>query len=509
VSVSDLPCPGARSSCRAHAKSAPFAGIAACLFLLAPATSRAQATLTRGPSIWSTTDRSFLVAFQTSQSAVGSVEWGTTPQLANFKAGTSTTDHVLRLDGLEPDRFYYYRVRVDGTPVTPVHRTRTFAGPARSDLSFSVCGDSGTGGPEQFQVADLLGRWTFHLGLMPGDVVYDHGERENFDPNFFQPYRQILARRPMFPVLGNHEIETENGAPYFEAFHLPSANSGTERWYSFDAGAVHFVGLDSTDPMSVAQLTWLRRDLADARQRGVHWIFVQFHHPPYTSGTLNGSELRVRSAFCPILEEFEVDAVFTGHEHNYERTVPIRQYYPFRRGVVYYVVGTGGYPGLYDLGARQPYSAFSARTHGFLKVEVRGDLMHTEFIDASAPNFGGKIDSHEIRRGPVYQGLVATSENPRIGMVLRFELRAPSGTRYVVAATTKPGYLATPFGIYHLVAGSEVVLTNGTMSADRLPLQMTVPADNALRGIDVLVQSVTQRSTGPLVVTNLLESIVR
>jgi hypothetical protein len=469
----------------------------------------AQATLTRGPSIWSTTHHSFLVAFQSSQAAVGSVEWGTTAQLGRFKIGSSGTDHVLRIDLLDPDRFYYYRVTLDGRPVTPVHRTRTFAGAQDADLSFSVCGDSGTGGPEQYRVADLLGRWTFHLGLVPGDVVYDHGERENFDPHFFQPYRDVLARRPLFPALGNHEIETEGGAPYFEAFHLPTANSGTERWYSFDAGAVHFVGLDSTDPTSPAQLAWLRADLIAARQRNAQWIFAQFHHPPYTSGLLNGCELGVRTAFCPLLEEFEVDAVFTGHEHNYERTYPIRQYWPNKRGVVYYVVGTGGYPALYEFGVRQTYSAYSTLRHGFLKVEVRGNLLRSEFVDASPGNFGATLDRYELRRGPLAQGLIATSENPLVGRMLTFDLVAPVGTRFAVAGTTQIGYWSTPYGIYHLAIGREIVFANGTMATDNHALQLMVPANNALRGVDVMVQSVTLRGTSQLGITNLLESVVR
>ena len=48
----------------------------------------------------------------------------------------------------------------------------------------------------------------------------------------------------MFPVSGNHEYETEDAAPYLESFVLPE-NGDRERYYSFDWGDVHFVGLDT------------------------------------------------------------------------------------------------------------------------------------------------------------------------------------------------------------------------------------------------------------------------
>jgi hypothetical protein len=100
---------------------------------------------------------------------------------------------------------------------------------------------------------------------------------------FFTPYGATLRSTPFFPVIGNHDYHTSSGQPYLDAFYLPTANSGFERWYSFDHGKVHFIGLDSNST-SGTQTAWLRSDLAAARANSAKWIFVTLHHPGYSSG---------------------------------------------------------------------------------------------------------------------------------------------------------------------------------------------------------------------------------
>ncbi|HEX6810281.1 MAG TPA: metallophosphoesterase [Planctomycetota bacterium] len=235
-------------------------------------------------------------------------------------------------------------------------------------MSFFVLGDSGTGTADQMRVADIHQGWDFDLGLMPGDIVYPSGEAQNFDPHFFTPYGPALHGTPHFPVLGNHDVETSNGQPYLSAFCLPTGNSGTERWYSFDFGDCHFIGLDSAQATNETQTAWLRSDLMAARASGAAWIFVTMHHAAYTSGP-HGREQSVRENWCPLFEAFEVDVVFQGHDHIYERTTVRRDFHPDKRGVVYFVVGTGGTTYPID---REPYSAYARSTWGMLRVDVRG-----------------------------------------------------------------------------------------------------------------------------------------
>ena len=168
------------------------------------------------------------------------------------------------------------------------------------------------------------------LGL--GDLVYENGEWENYDPNFFLPYRNQLRRSMIWPSIGNHEKITEAGAPFYANFHLPTDTgapghpSGTERYYSFDHGMAHFVCLDTSENIAVddAQHSWLSDDLDDAIARGMRWKIVFTHKPPYTKGShdseFEGDLISIQNNVVPLIESKGVDLFIAGHSHDYERS---------------------------------------------------------------------------------------------------------------------------------------------------------------------------------------------
>jgi uncharacterized repeat protein (TIGR01451 family) len=111
--------------------------------------------------------------------------------------------------------------------------------------------------------------------------------------------------------------------------------------YSFDYGNAHFLYLDANPhlfngllpggtvdttppPPFVAYPTalanWVIGDLDASKQL---WKIVVFHQPAFSSGdaTLLNSQMR---SVAKILEDHGVNMVFNGHEHNYQRTLPIR-----------------------------------------------------------------------------------------------------------------------------------------------------------------------------------------
>ena len=465
------------------------------LLVFLQASSPAQ-SLTRGPSVWETDTTSFLVAFKTSNSVQGSIDWGPTETLGNTASGNSTATHAIRITGLQPDHFYWYRVRLAGTPVTPVYRTRTFASAtstaAGSDVSFFVFGDSGSGSSNQMRVADLVQSWDWDLGVLPGDIVYYSGQASGFDPYFFTPYGATLRGTPLYPVLGNHDVQTSNGQPYFDAFYLPTANSGTERYYSFDHGKVHFIGLDSTN-VSSTQTTWLRNDLMAARANNAPWIFVTFHHPGYSSGG-NGRQQSVYQNWCPIFEEFEVDAVFQGHDHIYERTTVRRDYYPNKRGVVYYVVGTGGESN----GSihQQSYSAYALSRYGALKVDVRGNVFRSVFLDGSANTLGQQWDAYTMTRGTVTPGLDQMAPSPRPGQAFQGNFVAPNGAYRALFVSLHPAYVADPaLGLVHLGAPGALLADGMIGVAQSSSFSLPVPNQSALVGTCFYFQGITV--TGP------------
>jgi hypothetical protein len=111
--------------------------------------------------------------------------------------------------------------------------------------------------------------------------------------------------------------------------------------YSFDSGSAHFVFLDANPHLfdgvldgpaitAAPQLTfppypsvlrdWLIHDLDSSSQP---WKLVVFHQPAFSSGnaTVRNNQMRAAAKF---LEDHGVNMVFNGHEHNYQRTFPIR-----------------------------------------------------------------------------------------------------------------------------------------------------------------------------------------
>ena len=282
------------------------------------------------------------------------------------------------LRGLEPGTWYDYRIvmvdLVGETHEWGEGRTHT-AAPPGAPFSFSVFGDSGSGKKAQYRLAQVMARHPADLLLHVGDLVYDHGAADDYGRKFFMPYQDILARTPFYPVLGNHDVKTEHGRPFLETFSFPE-NAPPElepgHCYAFRYGNALFAGLDSTldnQTLHDVVLPWLRRTL---NRTATTWKFVFFHHPPYTSGR-SRPDTRIQRLIVPVLEAGGVDLVFCGHDHNYERTVPLAGgQADAQRGIVYVITGAGG-KSLRPLYQSQPYSAvFNGDQYSFTHLEIAG-----------------------------------------------------------------------------------------------------------------------------------------
>ena len=176
---------------------------------------------------------------------------------------------------------------------------------------------------------------------MLGDNAYPDGTDSEYQDAVFDMYLTELRQTPLWPTLGNHDgreadSPTQSG-PYYDLFTLPALGeagglaSGTEAYYSFDYGNIHFICLDSFDTdrsVGGAMLTWLQADLAATIQP---WIIAFWHHPPYSKGSHDSdSETpleQMRERALPILEAGGVDVVLTGHSHSYERSFLIDGHY--------------------------------------------------------------------------------------------------------------------------------------------------------------------------------------
>lgn len=372
--------------------------LAALLFgwlLLAQSVAAQAPSLTRGPYLQSTTRDSVIVVWQTDTAGDSFVEYGESDYGQSSGDAALVTTHVVTLTGLSAGATYQYQIKTGGVIL---HQSTLATAPdPGGDFDFGVFGDSGTGLPAQFGVAAQM------LALQPdflihtGDVIYPGGQAEGYDPYFFAPYKDLLDHTPIFPTPGNHDYITSNAAPYLDVFHLPSNNAaGTERYYSFDWGDAHFVALDSNQVYpapDAAMLQWLDDDLAGSTAK---WKFVFFHHAPYTSGPHgdDGYVLPVRDALGPIFEGRGVDIVFNGHDHDYERSMPRRDYAPDQPGVIYIVSGGGG-ASLYSV-SPGPHTAFAASAHHAVQVRRFGCILSLRAIDID----GQVIDQIALAKCP-------------------------------------------------------------------------------------------------------------
>jgi predicted phosphodiesterase len=329
----------------------------------------------REPYVQGITASSAVVCWVSERPDVGIVEYGKT--LEPEREGTDARvgrRHAVALTGLDPGSTYHYRVRGVGEASTS-GSFRTAPEGEDSRFGFAVVGDSGSGGKGQLEVARLLERLGPDLVLHTGDVVYPTGEERHYDRRFFAPYRRLIRTVPVFPVLGNHDVSKGQAAAFLENFHPPlDSPRSTKRYYSFDWGNAHFVALDSElyygDKGSgpEQQKNFLEQDLAATRKR---WRVVFLHRSPYGSSR-HGGDRKVREALEPLFAKLGVDLVFGGHDHVYERTMPIR-------GVTYVVSGGGGRR-LYRAG-KSKWTAFSKSAHHAVLVRIDGEHLSLEAVE--------------------------------------------------------------------------------------------------------------------------------
>jgi hypothetical protein len=398
-------------------------------------------TVTRQPYLQMATPTAVTLCWRTQQNQVGRVWYGQAPDALTLFADEPgpKTDHSVRLTGLQPNTRYYYGVGnqnglSSGGNSATYFNTPPIVGRAKNTRIWAL-GDFGTGASGQTSTRDAYYTYTgsrdTDLILMLGDNAYNSGLDSEYGSNVFAVYNSILRRSFTWPTIGNHDTAgstTHNpNIAYYSIFQLPTAAecggvaSGTERYYSFDYANIHFVCLDSmtTDRSPAGPMaTWLRSDLQSTTAR---WIIAFWHHPPYSKGgwdsDTNNDQIQMRTTFVPILEEFGVDLLLSGHSHNYERSWLMSGHFglsstftnamkrsttlgrpatggPYVKdsaiplsdqGTVYVVAGNGG-ANLYPPATaplNHPAMAVNLRTLGTMAIDVQGNQLDVRMVQAS------------------------------------------------------------------------------------------------------------------------------
>ena len=321
-------------------------------------------------------------------------------------AETTTTNHAW-LTGLEPNTDYSYRIVVNGEEWGAGERRDWVAEPAKqgliksgraylnrfrthphpdesAPLTFAALGDFGTGvrkpsKPEkrQSEVALALEKAIEDRGvrliLTTGDNIYagrtflglpagaTGDEDDDWFFTFYQPYRYIINRVPVYPCVGNHDSSeaeaSDDRQQLIDNFFLNERFSGEEAagrasigpglFYRFRYGAdIEFICIDTSRQSLLfgkrffehpKHTPFVETALAIAAGVAGHvpaWRIPFSHHPPYCAGPRHFNSKSMIERLVPLFERAGVRAVFSGHEHNFQYTSSGK--------VHYFVTGGGG-----------------------------------------------------------------------------------------------------------------------------------------------------------------------
>lgn len=461
--------------------------------------------IVRGPYLQNATPSGCTVCWRTDQPTPTQLWLG--PSAASLQLvvndPTPVVDHRAVVTGLAAETTFVYAPGDTAGPFVNVPPSTLCTLPpsgAVRPMRAWVLGDAGIGWAPQYWVRDAFASFAAtrpaDAVLLLGDNAYFTGTDLEYQNGFFDVYGATLRTTPTWSTLGNHDAASASSATgsgvYYDAFVLPSNGqagglpSGTEAYYAFDRGQVHFVCLDSmgSDRSATgAMAAWLAADLAATNAR---WIVAFFHHPPYSHGSHDsddpldsgGAMSEMRSTLLPILEAGGVDLVLSGHSHSYERSFLLDGHYgdsttllpAMRRdrgdgradgdgvygkptagrapheGAVYVVAGSAGSAGGGTLD--HPVMVTSLAHLGSLVLDVDGDRLDATFVGLFGPE-----DHFTIQKGLV-RTLVRDQPRIPLGTGGRQDFALDAGTAnagrlYLLAGSygSEPGF---QFGAVHV-----------------------------------------------------------
>ncbi len=365
-----------------------------------------------------------VICFETSAPSAYILQWG---ELGGAKdrteAGNTTATsapnepvyHWARTEitGLDPDTVYTYDLLVtesgsSGNDSFTGGRFRTAPTVVRP-FTFGAWGDP-RGDPSWGSAranwgnvsARMDGDPTIEFTIGTGDFIGEAADPRQWEVQFFGPGRSFLAHSPFHQAIGNHDYLT-GSSPRVPRFYRDIFDTPGSMWYTFTYGPARFICLNTGAPSS-SQRAWVQQTLSAATEQ---YIFVATHYPAFSMGPhgkLGGNglpaEYHVRmflQNIVPLLEQYNVTAVFAAHDHFYERS--------FKDGV-HHVLSGGAGTGLYTQTdwdgnpsppQQNPYFVLWARKHHYVRVNVDFIQATMETVDVN----GNVIDT--VTMAPRYE----------------------------------------------------------------------------------------------------------
>ncbi len=241
----------------------------------------------------------------------------------------------------------------------------------------------------QAETAALARSLAPDLVLTLGDHQYDANSLAEYAGSYDLSWGSLLPKTR--PAIGNHEYKTPGAADYYTYF--KGRQPGAPGYYRVAANGWNVYVLNSNcDRVSCrTEAAWLD---AQMRAHPSRCSIVTMHHPRYSSGLEHGDNTAVKPLWQAAYRHRN-ELVLSGHDHDYERFRPMdaKGHVKRRRGMVEFVVGTGG-NSLYHLGTRKRGSAYyQARTPGVLFLGLKAHAYSWSYRSTS----GAVLDSGSRR----------------------------------------------------------------------------------------------------------------
>jgi hypothetical protein len=339
------------------------------LILLIFCSLESYSAITMSPYLQAVTINSIYVCVECTTADTVTVNYGITSGFG-LSAKTSiisttgggTYVHKIKLINLTANTQYYYQaVQGASSSITSNFHSAVLGGTNFRFLAFGDCRSNTT--PHEQISANMLaakGLFSVYVGDYCVDDNYTTWKNEFFVANELA----LDAKVPFMSVPGNHEIWGANNKAWV---YNPQATSGTQDYYSFDYGDIHFVMMNNYVDYSInsAQYNFVMSDLTNTTRR---WKIVVFHEPAYSYGG-HGSNTTMQTWNTNVFIPKGVDLVINGHNHFYQHCLA--------NGLHNFVIGGGGAPlytpttGTYNVKFSQSYcySVFDA-TPNSLKLSV-------------------------------------------------------------------------------------------------------------------------------------------
>jgi hypothetical protein len=267
------------------------------------------------------------------------------------------------------------------------------------NFNFATVGDFGCSTNTQNTIESMQSKDP-EIVLALGDLSYHSTADCWFD--MMSPIKDKLMI-----TLGHHDVEDGQAkmSQYMNSFAMDKP------FYSYDYNKVHFLVMSAKSVYykGSEQYNFVLEDLKKASENeNVNWIVVSSYGPPYTSPSEHTAFKELREVYHPIFEQYGVDLVLSGHNHNYQRTYPLTynpndsgeptvtntaatDYDGQKDGIVFAIVGTGGV-NFYSFNGQAPFvNTQFANKFGFLNIDISNGNPDAKLTGTFYDNKGGQI----------------------------------------------------------------------------------------------------------------------